>query len=80
MLTMFPVTVQMAVLAEPKITGFPDAPPVALSVNVPPALKVMGVVGVNEVITCDIKAVVTLFDGADCAPVPTALVAETVNV
>ena len=80
MLTTFPVMVQMAVVAEPKMTGLPDAPPVALSTKVPPATKVIGVAGVNAVITCDVKAVVMLFDAADCALVPTVLVADTVNV
>ena len=49
--TVDPDTVQMAVVPELNATGFPDAPPVAVTVYVgPPTVALVGAVDVNVIV------------------------------
>src|SRR6266851_3767857 len=48
-LTVLPATLQTAGLEEEKATGLPEAPPVAVTVYVPPYTALSGGVDVNEI-------------------------------
>ena len=66
--TVLAATVQTVGVVDAKITALPDAPPVALKRNVPPALYGSGVAGEKLVIVCAIRAAeVTVNDCTTCA-------------
>ena len=68
---MLPKTVQTAAVVEANVTGKPDAPPVAESVRVPPAVNVTSL-GWLKVIVCPIGF--TVSKAAAVVAVPAELV------